>query len=95
MTRLEDRFINSLENRLIHLKKISKNITDRECLKEYFDTRLNRLILDYFIHNRHFESGKTLTKELNLGCFSDIEIFTETNDILVSLKAGQKSNKYE
>ena len=51
MVKVEDKLINSLEQRLSYLKNISKNKTDSKVLQGYFETKLNRVILDYFLQN--------------------------------------------
>ena len=81
MTNLEDGLINSLEQRVEHVKEVSKNISDPKVLQQYFETRLNRVILDYFLHNKNFETARRFAQETHLEVFSDIEIFLETNAI--------------
>lgn len=43
--------------------------------------RLNRIILDWFLHKEKFETAKTFTNEANLQNFTNIEVFMETNNI--------------
>ena len=59
MLSLEDRLISSLEVRLGYLKHVSKNKDDPEILQGYFESRLNRVILDYFLHNKMFTTANT------------------------------------
>ena len=85
MLEMEDRLMGSLEQRLAYLKKVSKNRNDAEILQGYFETRLNRVILDYFLHNNMFESAKTFSDQTNIDAFSNIDIFIETNQVLEKL----------
>ena len=85
MLEMEDRLMGSLEQRLAYLKKVSKNRNDAEILQGYFETRLNRVILDYFLHNNMFESAKTFSNQTNIEAFSNLDIFIETNQVLEKL----------
>ena len=49
MINLEDTLINSLSERLSHVQKISTGATDAKVVKEYTETKLNRIILDWFL----------------------------------------------
>ena len=51
MTKIEDDLINILDQRLNHLKVVSKNVKDPSVLQEYFETKLNRAIVDYMLQN--------------------------------------------
>jgi len=57
MIQLEDELINTLEQRLFHVKEVSKNIEDPKVLQSYFETRLNRVIHDYFLQTKNFETA--------------------------------------
>ena len=52
MTKLEDTLINNLCERLNHIQKVSDNINDPKAVKEYMETKLNRIILDWFLQNK-------------------------------------------
>ena len=54
-----------------------------EKINEYFETRLNRVILDYFLQRKFFDLAKVFSKETGIEPFSDIDIHLEINDILV------------
>ena len=86
MTRIEDEFITILEQRLNHLKTISKNQRDPASLQEYFETRLNRIIVDYMLQNQHFESASRFVHDSKIEPFSNVHIYLQTNQILQSLK---------
>ena len=86
LTKIEDGLIHSLEQRLCYLKNVSKNIKDPKVLKEYFESRVSRSILDYMLINQQFDSARVLAKEANLEVFSDIELFQEIYQILEKLK---------
>ena len=85
MLEVEDKLMSSLEQRLAYLKKVSKNRNDPEVLQGYFETRLNRVILDYFLHNNMYDTAKTFSGETGIEAFSNIEIFIETNQVLEKL----------
>lgn len=85
MLEVEDRLLNSLEQRLAYLRKVSKNREDPQVLQGYFETRLNRVILDYFLHSNMYETAKTFSRETSIEEFSNIDIFIETNQVLEKL----------
>jgi hypothetical protein len=85
MLEVEDKLMSSLEQRLAYLKKVSKNRDDPQVLQGYFETRLNRVILDYFLHSNMYETAKTFSRETNIEAFSNIDIFVETNQVLEKL----------
>ena len=85
MLELEDRLVASLEMRLAYLKHVSKHKEDPEVLQGYFESRLNRVILDYFLHNKMFETATTFCGQTNLEAFSNIDIFIETNQVIDKL----------
>ena len=86
LTKVEDGLINSLEQRLNHLKVVFDGIEDPKVLQQYFETRLNRVILDYMLQNNHFEAANCFSKQNRIQVFSDIHIFQETHQILQKLK---------
>lgn len=49
MTNIEDSLINNLSERLNHVQKVSSNLKDSKLVKEYMETKLNRIILDWFL----------------------------------------------
>lgn len=87
MTKIEDDLINILDQRLNHLKVVSKNVKDPSVLQEYFETKLNRAIVDYMLQNQHFESASKFVKDTSIEPFSNIHIYIQTNSILQNLKS--------
>lgn len=65
---------------------MSQGIEDPKVLQQYFETRLNRAIVDYMLRHDHFLAAKSFSKESGISVFSDIHIFLETNNILKKLK---------
>jgi len=49
MINLEDSLINNLSERLSHIQNVSSNAKDSKVVKEYMETKLNRIILDWFL----------------------------------------------
>lgn len=64
-------------------------------INEYFETRLNRVILDYFLQKKFFDLAKVFSKETGIEPFSDIDIHLEINDILArfNLILDEKEDK--
>ena len=85
MIKVEDKLVNSLEQRLSYLKNISKNKTDSKVLQGYFETKLNRVILDYFLQNQMFNTSRVFSQETCIEVFSNIDIFIETYEIIEKL----------
>ena len=66
MIYLEDSLINNLSQRLNHISKVSSKINDHKTIMEYMETKLNRVILDWFLQNKQFIVAKTFGKEANI-----------------------------
>jgi hypothetical protein len=47
MIEVEDNLFSILKTRLSHLIKVQENMQDPEIIKDYFNKRLNRIIVDY------------------------------------------------
>jgi len=64
-------------------------------INEYFETRLNRVVLDYFLQKKFFDLAKVFSKETGIEPFSDIDIHLEINDILArfNLILDEKEDK--
>lgn len=64
-------------------------------INEYFETRLNRVVLDYFLQKKFFDLAKVFSKETGIETFSDIDIHLEINDILArfNLILDEKEDK--
>lgn len=67
------------------MKNISKNKTDSKVLQGYFETKLNRVILDYFLQNQMFNTSRVFSRETCIEVFSNIDIFIETYEIIEKL----------
>lgn len=93
MIKVEDGLIHALEQRLKHLAHISKNLDEQKVVKEYFETKLTRVILDYFLQNSYFETARIFANESSIEVFSDIEMFIETQDIMSKLKIGHAESQ--
>lgn len=90
MLNFEDKLINKLEQRLSHIKSVSKQVKDKKALTEYFESRLHRSILDYLLQKELFDTAGVFAKELNIQAFSDIDLFKEVFEIINKFKVVQK-----
>lgn len=62
-----------MKKRLLHLNVVNENSMNTEILKDYFNKRLNRIIIDYLLRENYFNSAKTFIDEtglqvINLDC---------------------------
>lgn len=88
MLNAEDALIEICKKRLIHLLEVQTHYKESKEIEEaYHITRLDRLILDYFLREGYLETAGNLTKELELEDFSDMKIFTENKEIIAGLQA--------
>lgn len=66
-------------------------------MRDYFNKRLNRIIIDYLLRENYFESSKIFIEETGLKVnyqenliifqdFADVEVFEETSKIIKKLK---------
>jgi hypothetical protein len=59
----EDYLFHVLKTRILHLIKVQENINDPEIIKDYFNKRLNRIIIDYMLREDHLKSAKAFVEE--------------------------------
>jgi macrophage erythroblast attacher len=64
----EEHFYSSLEARTSHLTKIQSDTKDAHMVEDYFELRIERIILDYMLRQGYFESAKAFaaTNKINV-----------------------------
>ncbi len=88
MLRTEDRLLDICKKRILHLLEVQVHHKDSwEVNEAYHITRMDRLLLDHFLREGYFDTSRVFTKELELDDFSDMDIFTESKEIVVGLLA--------
>lgn len=56
--KVEQLFTETLQKRIEHISKICDSNVDPEIMKDYFTKRLNRIIVDYLLRERYFETAE-------------------------------------
>lgn len=78
-------------------QEILKADQGRDALMRYFETKLNRMLLDYMLHANLFQAAEMFTKETGLQAFSDQSCYLEMASVLNALNqviANEDRNDY-
>lgn len=86
MLQTEDKLLDICGKRVQHIVELKTHYKDsRELIEAYHLTRMDRLLLDYFLRERCYETAKAITREADLENFSDISVFLENERIAAEL----------
>ena len=86
MLEAEDYLFSVMKKRLNYVNTMNDNQNNPEIMRDYFQKRLNRIIIDYLLRENYFDSAKMFIKETELKDFADVEVFEETSKIIKKLK---------
>lgn len=54
-------------------------------MDHYFETKLNRMIVDYLLREGFFESAREYVEQMKIHEYCDLDVFAETDGVLKSL----------
>lgn len=82
----EDKLLEICRKRVEHIVETKLHSKDsKEVIEVYHLTRMDRVLLDYFLREGYFETARAIIKEAGLENFSDMPIFLENEEIAKSL----------
>jgi len=89
MLQKEDILFDICRRRVQHIIDLKTHYKDsKELIEAYHLTRMDRLLLDYFLREGYFNTAEVFTKENGLEDFSDASIFRENKEIVDKLLQG-------
>ena len=86
MVEKENGLMESLRERVRHLGKVEKG---KVGFGQYFDRRIDRVILDHMLRQGYFDSARIYAEKKGITSFSDLPVFQQVQEIKRQLEEDQ------
>ncbi|KAF2071499.1 hypothetical protein CYY_007177 [Polysphondylium violaceum] len=77
--------IKKMRFRLHHLKHATTNQNDKFSREEFNETRIDRILVDYFLREGYYKTAIQMSKQLQIESYVDIDIFLSSKKVVEGL----------